>query len=85
MGATLIEVLDDYADDLADVGGRLYLSGVDEETSRQLRSAGKLDLDKTVHIVPADEVIGESTEEAWESANAWLGSARNDQPRIKKA
>jgi SulP family sulfate permease len=30
VGATLIEVLDDYADQLEDVGGRLYLSGVDQ-------------------------------------------------------
>src|SRR5690606_30626467 len=33
VGATLIDVLDDYADSLADVSGRLYLSGVDEDVS----------------------------------------------------
>jgi hypothetical protein len=27
VGATLVEVLDDYADELAEAGGRLYLSG----------------------------------------------------------
>ena len=32
VGATLIETLDDYADALAEVGGRLYLSGVDGPT-----------------------------------------------------
>ena len=37
-----------YADALAEVGGRLYLSGVDEEMIRQLRSAGKLDFERLV-------------------------------------
>jgi SulP family sulfate permease len=57
VGATLIEVLDNYADALADVGGRLYLSGVDEQVGRQLRRAGKLDLDRAVHLVPADHIF----------------------------
>ena len=78
VGATLIEVLDDYADELAEVGGRLYLSGVDENVSAQLRRAGKLDLNRVVWLVPAVEVLGESTEQARTSANAWLGSARGD-------
>ena len=77
-GATLIEVLDAYADDLADVGGRLYLSGVDERLARQLRRAGKLDLDRGVHLVPAHEVLGASTLQAIEQAGAWLGSARGE-------
>jgi len=73
-GATLIDVLDDYADQLAEAGGRLYLSGLDEGLSAQLCRAGKLDLDGSVHLVPADEVLGASTAQALASANAWLGS-----------
>ena len=84
VGATLIEVLDSYADKLAEVGGRLYLSGVDEDVSRQLRRAGKLDLDKVVHLVLADDVIGASTEQAWTHASSWLGSTRDSSRRIKK-
>ena len=80
VGATLIEVLDDYADALAEVGGRLYLSGVDEEVGRQLRRAGKLDLDRAVHLVPADDIFGASTEQAMAHASAWLGSTRHDSP-----
>ena len=38
VGATLIEVLDEYADELAEAGGRLYLSGVDERVSTQLQA-----------------------------------------------
>lgn len=83
IGATLVEVLDTYADDLADVGGRLYLSGVTEAASKQLRSAGKLDLDNVVQIVPAESVIGASTRTAVELANAWLGSSRQDSPLLE--
>lgn len=85
VGATLIEVLDDYADDLAEVGGRLYLSGVDEDVGEQLREAGKLDLGQAVHVVPAGDVIGASTDQAVTSARGWLGSTRADPPRMKRA
>ncbi len=73
-------MLDDYADDLAEVGGRLYLSGVDEDVSEQLRQAGKLNLEGVVHLVPARAIIGEATEQALADANAWLCSTRHDQP-----
>ena len=82
VGATLVEVLDDYGDALAEVGGRLYLSGVDEEVSRQLRRAGKLDLDRAVHLVPADDIFGVSTEQAIAHASAWLGSTRHDDSQL---
>lgn len=81
VGATLIKVLDDYADALAEVGGRLYLSGVDEEVGRQLRRAGKLDLDRAVHLVPADDIFGASTKQAMAHASAWLGSTRDGNPQ----
>jgi SulP family sulfate permease len=84
VGATLIDVLDNYADDLADVSGRLYLSGLDEEVSAQLRHSGKLDLDGIVQLVPASDVLGVSTEQAVESANAWLGHKRDDSPSAKQ-
>jgi SulP family sulfate permease len=83
VGATLIEVLDTYADALAEAGGRLYLSGVDKQTSAQLRSAGKLDLNETVQLVPAGEIIGASTEQALAEARAWLGRVRDDAPLTK--
>lgn len=76
VGATLIEVLDEYADEIADAGGRLYLSGVDDDVSDQLRQAGKLDLDHSVHMVPADAVLGNSTRQALAAAHAWLGRAQ---------
>lgn len=78
VGATLIEVLDTYADDLGEVGGRLYLSGVDKELGEQLRQAGKLDLDDVVRLVPAQSVLGASTAEALSAASAWLGTKWED-------
>jgi SulP family sulfate permease len=83
VGATLIEVLDEYADALAEVGGRLYLSGVDEEVGKQLRRTGKLDLDKVVQLVPANEVLGASTRQAVASASEWLGSTHDDSPLME--
>ncbi|HKO56984.1 MAG TPA: STAS domain-containing protein, partial [Thermoanaerobaculia bacterium] len=76
VGATLIEVLDEYSDALAEVEGRLYLSGVHREVARQLRRAGKLDLDEGVQIVPAEQVLGESTKRAVATASAWLHDTR---------
>jgi SulP family sulfate permease len=84
VGATLIEVLDDYADALADVGGRLYLSGVDEDVAEQLRRSGKLDLDQTVQVIPAGAVVGDSTGKALASAGTWLGRLRDDPPLMKQ-
>jgi SulP family sulfate permease len=81
-GATLIEVLDDYADDLAESGGRLFLSGVDERLATQLRLAGKLDLERSVQLVPARNVLGASTLEAVAEASAWLAGTRSD-PRTQ--
>lgn len=83
VGATLVDVLDDYADALAGVGGRLYLSGVDEEVSKQLRRAGKLDLDEAVHLVHANHIFGASTHEAVAHASAWLGSTGEDMPVVE--
>jgi SulP family sulfate permease len=74
IGSTLIDVLDDYADDLRDVGGRLYLSGVHADVAAQLRRAGKLELEREVWVAPADEIIGDSTAAAIAEANAWLGT-----------
>jgi sulfate permease, SulP family len=69
-------VLDDYADDLREAGGRLYLSGVHPDVAAQLRRTGKLEFEREVWVAPAEEVIGDSTAEATAQANAWLGRAR---------
>ncbi len=71
VGATLIDVLSDYARELAEAGGRLYLTGVSAEAGAQFRSSGKLD-GGVVQVVPVDRVLGASTERAISLAREWL-------------
>jgi sulfate permease, SulP family len=75
-GSTLIDVLDEYADELREVDGRLYLSGVQPGLAQQLRDAGKLDFEREVWLTPAQEIVGSSTRDAVAQANAWLGRGR---------
>ena len=71
-GATLIDVLDRYADRLAEVNGVFYLSGVGPELAAQLMRADKLDFGREVHIIGARPSLGVSTREAAKEALAWL-------------
>jgi SulP family sulfate permease len=72
MGATLVEVLSNYADKLHAVHGRLYLTGIGEEAHAQLIRTGKLSLSGPVRIYEATAVRGESTREAHADAVNWL-------------
>jgi SulP family sulfate permease len=72
VGATFVDVLADYAESLAEAGGRIYLAGVSDAVAAQLRSSGKLDIGGAVHIVPARAVLGESMREALALANDWM-------------
>jgi sulfate permease, SulP family len=76
VGATLVEVLAEYAESIGEAGGRLYLVGVSEQVARQLQASGKLDLGGVVHVLPARAVLGESIGEARALAEQWLGSGR---------
>jgi len=76
VGATFISVLHRYAERLEAVGGRLYLSGVDEGVRATLVRSGKLDLGGVVVLKAVTPIIGESTLEALADANAWLLEAR---------
>jgi hypothetical protein len=75
VGATLIDVLADYAGELAETGGRLYLAGVSDPVAAQLQRSGKLDIGGAVVLVPARPVLGESVSEALALANDWLRGA----------
>jgi len=70
LGATFVKVVGDYADHLADAGGRLYLSGLDPSLTDRLRRTGHLD--GPVHTFEATPVVGESTRAASLDAEAWL-------------
>jgi sulfate permease, SulP family len=70
LGAIFIKVASDYADRLAEVGGRLYLSGLQPSFTRRLRDTGSIE--GPVRAFEATPVIGESTRAAYLDAEAWL-------------
>ena len=74
IGATLIEVLSGYANQLHAANGRLYLTGISEPVHRRLVRTRKLRLTGPVHLYEATPVIGESTREALKDAETWLVS-----------
>ena len=70
LGATFIKVAGDYADRLDQVGGRLYLSGLQPSLTQRLRRTGTID--GPVRAFEATPIIGESTHAAYLDAEAWL-------------
>ncbi|MHB1297499.1 MAG: SulP family inorganic anion transporter [Gemmatimonadaceae bacterium] len=79
-GATVLDMLASYADDLASNGGRLYLTGVRPEVRDHLSRSHRLDLSGPVTILEATPTRGESTRRALAESEAWLvgtGSSRN--------
>jgi len=77
VGATLIEVLSSYADKLADAGGRLYLTGLGNRAYQVIKGSNKIDLNGPVRAFEVTPILGQSTQEAFEQANAWLIEAGN--------
>jgi SulP family sulfate permease len=74
LGSTFVKVVTDYADQLVDSGGRLYLSGLDPSLTEQLRRTGHVD--GPVRAFEATPVVGESTRAAYLDAEAWLVKAQ---------
>ena len=60
----------DYADRLDQVGGRLYLSGLQPSLTHRLRRTGTID--GPVRAFEATPIVGESTHAAYLDAEAWL-------------
>jgi SulP family sulfate permease len=74
LGATFIKVASDYADRLADVGGRLYLSGLQPSLTERLHRTGAID--GPMRAFEATPIVGESTHEAYLDAESWLVKRR---------
>jgi sulfate permease, SulP family len=75
VGATLVDVLDDYADALAAAGGRLYLTGIEPRLLGPLMRASKLRDGNDPVLYAATERLGHSTRQAVEDAKAWRYAA----------
>jgi SulP family sulfate permease len=71
-GATLVDVLAHYAEELQRAEGRLYLTGIRGEAYRRLADAEKLRRAGGVHAFEATAVLGESTRAAVADAREWL-------------
>jgi SulP family sulfate permease len=76
LGATFIVVVKQYAERVAAVGGRLFLSGVDPDLYAQLLRTGAISSEARGSIFESTVVVGESSSVAYAAAEAWLaGSA----------
>jgi SulP family sulfate permease len=78
LGATMIDVLSDYAEKLKKVGGRLYLSGLSKTAYDQVMRADSLELTGPVHAYGAEPIIWQSTSNAANDARTWLVGQRED-------
>lgn len=78
VGATLQDVLANYADKLAEVDGRLYLTGIGQRVHDQVVRTGKLRLSGPVQIYDATPIRWESTRQAVEDAQTWLVDASTE-------
>lgn len=74
VGSTFIGVIKHYAQEMRDNGGRLMLSGVSESVYDQLERTGALDALGRENVYKETPIIGESTEYAVRTAEAWLAS-----------
>jgi SulP family sulfate permease len=82
IGATFIDVLANYADELREVNGSLFLVGVDQGVYEQVIRTGKLDEHHQKHLLRffvATKIVGESTDEAYKVAQAILDAAKDEQ------
>ena len=72
LGATSFVVLEKYAELVDDVGGRLFLSGVDPGLFEQLQRAQRVDIERRVRVFVASDIIGDSSAQAYAAAEDWL-------------
>jgi SulP family sulfate permease len=83
LGATGIEVLSTFADRLHEAGGALFLSGLAPELEDQIRRSQRFEGESRIRLFRADDVIGESSTEAYRAAEAWLaGAGPGDRPTV---
>ncbi|MFB4300903.1 SulP family inorganic anion transporter [Actinomadura sp. NTSP31] len=80
LGATFFLVIADYAESLARIGGRLYLSGLDHDMAQRLHRTGRVDLSGPVKIFEATPMLGESSRAAYADAEAWGVQHRRPDP-----
>lgn len=78
LGATIIDVLGNYAEQLHEAGGRLYVVGLSEDARSQMLRSERLQPAAGVETYQATSVRGASLQEAYTDAEAWLRTHAGD-------
>jgi len=71
LSSTAIKVLERYSERLAQVDGRLFLSGVDPAIAEEIQRGDSMEVLHRVEIETATDVLGESSRAAYERAQEW--------------
>jgi SulP family sulfate permease len=72
LGATVVDVLTRYADEVRSADGRLYLTGLGTQARQHLLRHGRFRDAADVHTFEATPILGESTRRAISDAKSWL-------------
>jgi SulP family sulfate permease len=72
LGATVVDVLTRYADEVRSAGGRLYLTGLSTQARGHLLRHGRFRDAADVETLEATPILGESTRRAISDARSWL-------------
>jgi len=80
LGATFYAVVGDYARKLAQSGGRLYLSGVDDDVADRWERDGLAQRAGSIRLYRATPLVGESTYDAFLGATSRLVQPDVDEP-----
>jgi SulP family sulfate permease len=75
VGSTMISVMERYAAELQNNGGRLMLSGLSQNVMDQLLRTETTESVPEDSIFVATDTLGESTKDALTEANTWLAEA----------
>jgi len=78
LSSTSIKVLQRYSEHLAEVDGRLFLSGVAPTIADKIQQGGSFEVLHRVEIETATDVLGESSRAAYERAKEWTAGAPED-------
>jgi sulfate permease, SulP family len=76
LGATFFTVLAAYGRQLDDVGGRLYVAGIDPALMAQAKRTGSVAVGGPVKLYAAEPVIGQSSLDAYHDAQRWVEATR---------
>ena len=79
LGSTFFGVVAGYAEALEAAGGRLYLSGVQDDMVDRFRRSQVADVQGKIKVFNATQVLGESTLAAVDDAKTWLVGHKPDE------